>query len=119
MGCSISRINEDKINLLEKEKNFLKIDLTNLQNIQISSEDYIVFQEKVMIPNGELFRYKYEKILPVNNLEQCKETAYIYFSVHLGEKLNKQNALELLENNYIKPKITQIEILKCIKNWEI
>jgi len=109
MGCSGSSVNNEKINLLEKEKNFLKFDLNHIRNIDIEIEDFIYFQEKIFIPNGDIYRYNYDrKVNTDNNIDK----AHIYISVFLGEKITKKEAIATLEDKFIREKNDEIGILK-------
>lgn len=113
MGCSNSRINNEKIDHLEKERIFLKSDLEKIQKIIINTDDYLEFQEKFLIPNGEMYRYKYNKLSNEFSIkDQFIEEESIFISADLGMKINKKDALEILENDFIRKKTREIGILK-------
>jgi hypothetical protein len=93
------------MDLLGQEINFLKSDLKKIQSTDINLEDFIEFQEKILFPNGDIFRYKYNK----RNIEKgitddYNEAAFIYISVNIGQKISKKDALEILENVFIRTK---------------
>lgn len=113
MGCSNSHVNDHKIDLLQKEKNFLKSDLEKIHKLEIREEDFLEFQEKIEIPKGEMFRYKCNKrAADTGTIDDYSEDIFIYISADLGQKITKKNALKTLQNEFIRKKSVEISNLK-------
>lgn len=104
MGCTSTKslkINKENhssnCNKAQEDLKFINADINNLKKLENQNDDSLRFIEKMIIPGGELYRYKYKKS-EIFNKDSEEET--ILVSIFFGDKIKKKDAIQQLENMY-------------------